>query len=310
MKILHHRHIQEEVFKDLVKFFISIETILSLHYSNHTIDPSLNKILESSALLIGRRITIEDLLCILNIYPEAYSISHNNKTNDKSEFLISLPEDVSVVEFNQYIPQRKKRFVDGINLWIVNNKDASSIKHPSIDDIVQIKKAGSPSKVIKPQSISPSKTSRKNMLKELKNDPSKFTFKSKEENVEREKNNGLSLLERIKLKEKINKEKKLQESPEMKYEVYIRSKLISVYDILFHIHQSQNKPNASYPLTSLVSKIEDSLDYPSSKDEIIDIIRLIEKRLGTEKIQVLSRSGITAVKIIRFDRDNDIEVLK
>ena len=76
---IDHKVIKEEVFQDLIKFFTAIETNLNLHYSNHTIDPSLNKILDSAARLIGRRITTEDLLCILQIYPNAYAIRYNNK---------------------------------------------------------------------------------------------------------------------------------------------------------------------------------------------------------------------------------------
>lgn len=313
MKIEEHPIIQGKVFQDLVKFFTAIDTNLNLHYSNHTTDPSLSRILDSAARLIGRRITTKDLLCMLHIYPDAYVIRYNNKVNDNSEYLLSLPENIPVNTFNQCIPLRKEQFLNDLNTWIVKNKQTSEIAYPSIGHIVQRRKHSSPSKIHKPQlnSSSPTKISKSNLLNELKNDSSKFVFRSKDENAEKVKNNGLSLLERIRLKEKLNNEQKIKETPEMKYNTYIQSKLVPIYEILFHIHRSQDKQEfKSYPLSKLVSMVEDSLDYPSSRHEIKDTVYLLEKKLGPGKIQILSRGGVTAIKVIKLDRDVDLRLLK
>ena len=50
--------------------------------------------------------------------------------------------------------------------------------------------------------------------------------------------------------------------------------------------------------------IEDSLDYPTSQSEIKDAVYLLEKKLGSDKIQILSRGGVTAIKVIELDRDS------
>lgn len=310
---IDHKVIKEEVFQDLIKFFTAIETNLNLHYSNHTIDPSLNKILDSAARLIGRRITTEDLLCILQIYPNAYAIRYNNKDNDHSEYLLSLPESIPVNTFNQCIPSRKEQFLKNINTWVAMNKNASEITYPSIGQIVRKQNNASPSKIHKPQSntSSPTKVSKSELINGMKNDSSKFVFRSKDEHAEKEKNNGLSLLERIRLKEKLKNEQKVKDTPEMKYHMYLQCKLVPIYDILFHIHRSQDKQQyKSYPLSKLISMIEDSLDYPTSQSEIKDAVYLLEKKLGSDKIQILSRGGVTAIKVIELDRDSDLKVLK
>ncbi|CUM51212.1 unnamed protein product [Debaryomyces tyrocola] len=310
---IQHQVIKDEVFQDLIKFFTAIETNLNLHYSNHTIDPSLNKILDSAARLIGRRITTKDLLCILQIYPNAYAIRYNNKVDDYSEYLLSLPESIPVNTFNQCIPLRKEQFLKNINIWVTKNRNASEIAYPSIGQIVRKQNNSSPSKIHKPRSntSSPTKISRSDLINGMKNDSSKFVFRSKDENAEKEKNNGLSLLERIRLKEKLKNEEKIKDTPEMKYHTYIQSKLVPIYDILFHIHRSQDKQqNKSYPLSKLISMIEDSLDYPTSKGEIKDAVYLLEKKLGSDKIQILSRGGVTAIKVIELNRDSDLKVLK
>ena len=313
MKIEEHPIIRKEVFQDLVKFLTAIDTNLNLHYSNHTIDPSLNKILDSAARLIGRRITNKDLLCILQVYPNAYAIKHNNKVNDHSEYLLTLPENIPVNTFNQCIPLRKEELLNNINTWISRNRNSSEITHPPIGQIIRKQKQASPSRIRKPQSnsSSPTKISKSALMNGLKNDSSKFVFRSKDENSEKEKNNGLSLLERIRLKEKLKNEQKMKDTPEMKYHTYIQSKLVPIYDIIFHIHRSQDKQQyKSYPLSKLVSIIEDSLDYPTSQDEIKDTVYLLEKKLGTDKIEILSRGGVTAIKVIKLDRNKDMMALK
>lgn len=312
MNINEHPVIPSNVFADLVKFFGAIDTNLSLHYSNHTTDPSLDKILDSAARLLGRRITTKDLLCILCISPKSFVIANNIKLNENSEHLISIPPSVSINSFNQQIPKRKVQFITEINSWIEKNNELSSIPSIPLERVINKRKLAS-SKIIKPNLNSPSPTKRlkSDLVNELKNDPSKFTFKSKDEELEKQKSNGLSLLERIRLKEKLINEQLLKESPEMKYTQYIQSKLVPIYDIIFQIHRYQQKDNLkSYPLTKLISMVSDSLNYPVSKDEIKDVIYLIETRLTKEKLQIISRSGVTAVKVIKLNREDDLKLLK
>ena len=58
----------------------------------------------------------------------------------------------------------------------------------------------------------------------MKNDSSRFKFKEKLESIESNKFNGLSLLERIKLKEKLRKQQEQdeiskQQTPQDKYQI-------------------------------------------------------------------------------------------
>lgn len=314
MSVRSHSIIPQYHLDNVYKHFGAIDSVLSLHYTNHITNPSLPTVLDNAASLIRLRINFRSLEVILALSPNMYELFVDENYN----YTIS-PKNIPIREFNKHTIQRKEWFLKDLNTWIVENNEESLM--PTIPVLAVAKKVvknsrTSPCKVTK-SSPSPSpNSSRVNLLQDLKNESSKFRFKSKDEEVQKQNTTGLSLLERIKLKEKLNKEKKLTENPQQQYQSYINDKLVIVYNIIYELrggHETldgkKTDSSKSYPLPKLISQIEDSLQYPIGRTEILDVVRAISSRLLNNKVEIISRDGISIVKVSCLDHDNDVKLL-
>lgn len=323
-----HKFIRPEAFKLNASYFKAIDNCLSLHYTSHTSPPSVDQILNSSSNLLSRKVTFQSLLNILALYPASYIIQENHKVNDKSSYSITLPFEIN--HFNRSITRRNQEFVDSVNLWIANNPEAQTL--PTCNDFLNCSKAfnetnsssNSSSKSNSPSKIS--KPPRSSLVEKhnLKNTTEKFKFKPKDEATELN-NSGLTLLERIKLKEKKNKELAKIDNSEIRYSNYLDGKLHPVYDILYQTYWSGGRGGrskaktveneeaekkvgvTSLPLIKFVDIIRDSLSYPISEGEVEDIVVRLEETLGANKVQIITRGGITVVKINNLDRSSDLQ---
>ncbi|CAH2352803.1 hypothetical protein CLIB1423_08S01420 [[Candida] railenensis] len=323
-----HKFIRPETFKLSASYFKAIDNCLNLHYTSHTSPPSVDQILNSSSNLLSRKVTFQSLLNILALYPASYIISENHKVNDKSSFSITLPFEIN--HFNRSITRRNQEYVESVNSWIANNPEAQVL--PICNDFLNCSKAliennnssdsssksGSPSKISKP-----SKSSLVDKHN-LKNTTEKFKFKPKDEAIELSKS-GLTLLERIKLKEKKNKELAKVDNSDIRYSNYLDGKLHPVYDILYQTYWSGSRGRrtktkdvddqetekkvgvASLPLVKFVDIIRDSLSYPISEGEVEDIVVRLEETLGASKVHIITRGGITVVKVNNLDRCCDLQ---
>lgn len=282
-EIRYHPRISQSLLKDLVVVYNSIDTILSIHYSNNIKNPSLQKVLDSVSSLLNKRITNHEICQILEIDSSNYNLLNNH-----DDILIS---PTSISNFSRLIPERKARFIESLNNWILQNKDKSTLPTKELSSYYKFEKQ---TRVIKDHKIV--KPVIKKTSNDLKNIQTKFEFKSKD-------NDKLSLIERIKLKEKTAR---LAEPPSNTREDYINSRLVSIYNIIYEFHGI--KSHKSYPFSKMVSLVKNSLKSPMSNDEIIDTLNKIANQL--DNFEIVDRSEVKVLKISKLDRNLDISKLQ
>ncbi|KAG7661462.1 uncharacterized protein J8A68_005040 [[Candida] subhashii] len=320
MSLDDHPIIPKYLFADLSSSLNAIDNVLTLHYSNRISDPLLREILNSATNFIERkrRIDVIDLEQILYFLPESYRLYKTGTDyEDMSKIYIKFPK----IELNT--TARKAQLMQAMNNWMKNHSTSDSIPKTSIQDIVKkyeleqpVSRTSSPVKITKPTSRngSPTKARRRLLFEDLKNDSSQFKFKQRDEVVETEKNNGLSLLERIRLKEKLNKLEELKDenSAESKYETYLSQKCQMVYDIIFQLYNVnlETETFKSFSITKLVEIIKDSSSYPLDADEVKDVIKLIERKLNNKtRFTIIEKNRITILKVASLNRNQDLKIL-
>lgn len=294
--------------KDLPILFSAIDTALSLHYASSISTPKMNVISSRATQLVKKRIDSSTFERILAYNPNLYKIESSGPGS--SDFGVSVPANTSVAQFSSYLPSRRREFETLVRLK--ENEDIRPLSLGSVAVIVALslsprKPSASPTKV------SPVKIT-KTLSKSMKNDRSRFLFKEKLAATESSKANGLSLIERIRLKEKLNKESLDLDTPEKRYERLIHSKMPAVYEVLYelcdsNISRGQLLNFRSFPLSKIVSIICDSLALNTAESEVHDAIKAIERKLAPN-IQTIDRGGVQAVKIFHLDREKDLQLLR
>ncbi|RLV95795.1 hypothetical protein JA1_000813 [Spathaspora sp. JA1] len=307
----------------MISTFAAIDTVLGLHYSNHTTHTTLDKLLESTTSLVKRKITVDDLEKILYIDMNAYEVFVSDTID--WNICIKFPVDEKLMS-----PTRKSEFINKLNKWIGNNPSQDQLGSIDISSIIKHQercqpssRPTSPNKIIKPNSRSNNSSpiklkSSTRLLDDLKNDSGKFKFKAREEETEKQKNNGMSLLERIRLKEKMKREQEQDHvnSTEARYEKYLSQKVQMVYDVIYQLYNTHLESPAqskSFSLTKLTQTIVDSSSYPLDPKEVKDVVNLIHKKLtdnsSESKISVIDSSGIQVVKVSNLNRTQDLKML-
>jgi hypothetical protein len=283
--IASHPHVPRDTFRRCLAAFRALDSTLSLYYASHTTDPTLDEILVSASNLLGRRVTLDTVRTILHVYPQCYSLRENTRT-DSSAYVIHLPLEVP-------IPKRAAEFVRHLNQWIEHNASAKAfpLGQPPLPILASVRHAVN-------------KTRLTRLAKEMRNSADKFAFRAKIEAVEQDKS-GLTLLERIKLKEKRNKELLKTDNPHARYLQFIHGKLPLIYDIVFQTFTASDAPS-SLPLDRFIDLISDSLSYPVSRPEIEDIVRRLEAVLGEHKVYLVTRGDVTVIKVGNLDRASDL----
>ncbi|ABN66859.2 predicted protein [Scheffersomyces stipitis CBS 6054] len=351
MDINPHPHIPKHIFEDLIKKFHYIDTTLSLHYAAHTTDPLVTNLLDTAAEMGQKRIKVSDLECIICVDSSTYFLyKKGDNYYDYSQIYLKIPGIFSP----KSLSQRKSAFTQQVNKWIAENQGRASLHCQPVEEILKqneqistitsdslplvtsalsissasstsTSSKSSPTKIVKPRSGSSSPTKRKGgiLLSDLKNDSSKFKFQSRDEEVEKQKSNGLSLLDRIRLKEKLQKEKdredEINNSPQKKYERYLLDKSIPIYDMIYQMtkenqlgstDQAKEQPT-TLSVTKLTAIITDSMSYPIEKDEIVDALNLMEKKLKDLCLfNIIRRNDIVVLKVGQLSRDRDLQMLR
>lgn len=298
--------------------FSAIDTVLSLHYASSITTPKLNDVCVRATSMSGTRITQSTIESILAYFPLAYKIvSHGPNGYD---YAITVPAGTQILKFGTQLPLRKAQFErlvsDSIEpptptnlavLAIVENLISPSIRNLAAES--DSSRSSSPSTVTSPTKArtSPTKVTKGSLLK---NDASKFLFKEKIAAVETSKS-GLSLLERIRLKEK---KLKNQEPPEVRYQSQVVGKLPAVYDVLYELAPvstlGSGPKSRSFSLPKVVSIVQDSFSFAIADTEVLDVIRELESRLGQEKVHILERGGVHAIKVFHLDRTSDLSLIR
>ncbi|PVH17734.1 uncharacterized protein CXQ87_000628 [Candidozyma duobushaemuli] len=174
-------------------------------------------------------------------------------------------------------------------------------------------KSGGSEESSESKDISPTKVTKYKHIDGLKNDRSKFAFQEKISALETSKANGLSLLERIKLKERMNSKVDIGQRKKDDYDSYIRTKSPQIYDIIYELASvsSVNGPRASqsFTLSKVISIIKDSTVYATSEPEIQDVINDIEMKLGKERLQLIERNHNKVIRVYNLNREEDLQLL-
>lgn len=297
-----HNNIERGEFERLLKIFKGIDSNISVYYGSHTSPTGLSGILRSTLSLMGRAVKYDDVLKLLVLYPDSYNLQVNYGSNIEDEFTISFAfstEDKKISVLND----REALFIEKANLWIRNNQDKDDVPLFPIEDFVQADRTKS--------SLIKLNTRNDRIFKELRNSADKFRFKVKHERDVQSLNNGLSLLQRIKLKERVRKEEDKYDQTQIKRNKLIKNKLKSIYDILYHVHEDQSPGKLkSYSMPKIIAMIKDSSTNPIHEDEALDVVKALVSILGRNRMEIVSRNGITALKIIALDRTRDLKVLE
>lgn len=293
---------------DLVAQFAAIDTVLSLHYASSITAPKVHEICSQATAICGKRVETSALEAILGYWPDAYLILSYGP--DAYDYYITVPSDVAVAKFGAQLPRRKRTFADLVDIS-GNNPDPRLLSSVAVLSVSR-----SPQKMLNPapfrsNSSSPNTSPTKGKVAKaalLKNDASKFLFKEKIAEVEKSKALGLSILERIRLKEKLNLAK---EPPEVRYQAQIDAKMPAVYDVLYELSQTLHPGPLfrSFDLQKVVSIVKDSFEFDIAETEVIDVLRSLESRLEG-KIQIIKRGDVLAVKVHPLDRGTDLALIK
>lgn len=290
--IKSHSFIPNDDLVSLAKTQRALDSILSLHYTSHTSQLPINKLL-LSLVNVQPKATVNDVLKIISIYPSSYGIKPTTEDHpDPSPCFVVLNQ--SIFEFNKLLNSRSKEFISALNHWIDTHGDDKTIPFSLIDD--HIKSTGKKSAKSSPKKVT-------KLSSELKNSSQKFRFNPKDEKVQAAKNNSLSLLDRIRLKENTKSE---PNTVEEKRSVYLHGKLVSLYNIVAQIKGSQECLNIALKRLSLM--IKDSMEYPMHNHDIVECLYLMEKKLTS--LTITSRNDFTVVKVTTLDRTHDIKCLQ
>lgn len=319
MDIQKHPLIPRHAFVTLRNNFNAIDNVLSLHYTNHTSNPLLNKILTQASSLTQTKITVTHIEQIMEITDSLYEIYR-------------LDEEL-VIKFSSttQLSRRREVFIKNINKWIETHQELNTIppKKSSYTTEATFELCSSslpsspvsflktsPNKIIKPRSANSSPTKIKNRslnFSDLKNDSSRFKFKEKLESIESNKFNGLSLLERIKLKEKLRKQQEQdeiskQQTPQDKYQNYLLTKIPMIYNAIYQLYQCQPNNCKTFSTKKLIQTIQDSSSYPVIPDEIHDGMKLLSTKLPS-KLDMIEKNDIKVIRVTNLNRDQDLKTL-
>lgn len=299
---------------DIKKLFAAIDTVMNLHFAAHTATPLLNNILHDASKLSHRRVDLEALLKIFTVWPDSFTIRGNNVIKN-SLLYINFPREHGCLG-----EERKKELQQRLLEWLQMNPHVNEIPPASLAAVVgkcskEKAKTGYRDcffKVKKQQlSSATSDPMKKKLLQDLANDSTKFGFKEKSESVRMKESHGLSLLDRIRLKEQQNRTKESKMTPDMKHHIYIKNKAPEIYEKVFHLYaiSEKGKGTKSFPMAKVFEVINDSLESPIQLDEIKDILALTQNVLGYEKLQLLERNHVEVVKLCGLERKDDLKKL-
>lgn len=318
LKLNNHKHISNEILKKILRNFKAIDHALNIFYLTSNSDPQLDEILKSATLLFKKKIEQKDLLEILTIAPDCYQIDINEKRESQNFLVLKYPSNITVKNLHKRISE----FIKKINKWIEVNPECINIKESNIYDLIRQESKNEIPSNLRNNNISHIKKNlkfqfvKKKLLSSiLKKNKSSFNFVQKNEIIEQRKNKGLTLLERIKLKEKINKDlgpKKNQDiNIENDYEKKLLNQICKIYDIIYHLKAENNDNNISktFSLFKFCEIAKDSLTCSITNKEIIDTIELISKKLDYGKVKVITKNNLHIVKINNLNRENDIKLL-
>ncbi|KAM9921917.1 hypothetical protein OXX80_012016 [Metschnikowia pulcherrima] len=306
---------------DLQERFTALDMAISIHYRGSMFIPKAHDICIKASELLKARVDIGTLETVLTYHPKAYQIVHSGPSSPY--YGICLPMGIRPVMFHALLKSRREVFrsiamKSSSRLPVKLSDIAVSYKNlpQTLSEMAPVESPGSLKKpdigvfLRKNESRTPASLKRYGGVSksDVSNSSPQFTLKKSKPT------NGLSLIERIKAKEK-KRSLNFISNEELKsdlHALHIKSKLPKVYDILYEMNVWGNRvPNSfkTFPLTKVISVIQDSFENAISEEQIEEILEQLASLLPA-KVKKIEISGIHVVKVYQLSRDLDISTLK
>lgn len=279
VQIERHQSIQPLAFERVLAAFGAIENVLHLHYASHTRDPLLTNSLHNAAKLCQFRIGRERLETMLGFDSQLYVFT---SVSSPSVTTIGLPA--------KQFQDRKSQFIQKINKWIANNPECRELPSRTITDSLSSSKMLLGQKMVLP-------VKKQNKITKLQSSTSKFKLAPIKAS-----STGLSLLERIKEKERLSRIASENETPKNIEEDNVESKLVPIYNILYQLGS-----NSKHLMGKLVDIINDSIKFRAEREIVTKSVVEIANRL--ESVKVTIYNDTTVVNINTLMRETDLQLL-
>ncbi|OBA22884.1 hypothetical protein METBIDRAFT_33933 [Metschnikowia bicuspidata var. bicuspidata NRRL YB-4993] len=293
--------------QSLPNLFNALDSVLSIHYASSITVPKVHDLCEKATRLTKRRVDINTIEQILGYDLQVYQIIYFG--SNSFDYGMCSPKGLSPLQFGALLPSRRISFKERVSSF----RDAppivklSEVAVPFLDTTqgvslgrlasTSLKRQGN-SLCLVTKSPKDTRISSKSILSLTENSALHSCL------VE-----GLSLIERIKQKERKNKLNSLGNTIKENHVRYIRSKVPVVYDILYELtlmNAGEQKPFKTVPTRKLISIIKDSLSYSMTDEEISDTIHEIARVLQ-DKVKVIQVGEIHAIKIFPLNRNQDLD---
>ena len=283
MGLIQMAPIHPDPIQRLAEDYKAIVNSISLHFSTHTSEPAVDVILKSATNLLNRRVDLCAVQHIQALTKAAFIVAPNTRVG-RSEYTITFVDhkrspnlDFRTI-LDEWCKRNPEKELPKVDLWRLNQKLPTKSNLSILD--------------------------RSKVHKSLRNDSSKFQFQVKNEKTQRSLNKGLTLLERIRLKEQL-KSSELQDR-KMDSQYLIWGKMASAYGIIFQNYDAETKASMTFSFNKYMEIIQNSFKYPVTQSEIKDAIIELLRCLGPEKVQIVTKGNISVLKIHQLDRSKDL----
>lgn len=275
--------------ENIEALFAALDTVLSLHYSTSVTPARVDDVCKRATLLTRRRVLPATLEAVLAVFPDAYAITLEGKGYEYA----MAPPGVTPTRFGALLPARRKEFAARL---------ASLACFTPVPLSAVATNAAGPRDDREGRRRVPPKSAL--LAKDLSN--LRRVLRLKQPSLE------LSLLERIKAKERLQQSLKQANAPEIAYDTYIQSKLPAAYEVLYELSRQNGAGTGadfkSFPVGKVVSILRDSAAMAVAENEALDTLRRLAACLP-EKVQMLRRGGVHALKVYQLDREQDLAAI-
>ncbi|ODV86802.1 hypothetical protein CANARDRAFT_6370 [[Candida] arabinofermentans NRRL YB-2248] len=285
----------------LYKLFKKLDTLIAIHYQTNYLSNTV-KLSKIQDKLI--ELNKNNLLKLKYIYNESYNLIYIPNENDIIIDVMPMPmpnnnESIELTRCNliKNLNSRLLKFKLKLDEYFKENS-----KITSLNDIPNYKITNT--KVQKSSISSTINTLKLNKIEKLSNPRSKFEYHEKKIT---NNNSKLSLLERIKLKETLQKEK--EEKSNLKSTSFnSNSNIKLIYDIIYEQSPKFNSDKLQINLSfkKLNQLIKDSLNITTSLNDMNKLIELICYKLNLIIVKI---GDIKLIKLRLLNRDDDLKKL-
>ncbi|CCH46423.1 hypothetical protein BN7_6017 [Wickerhamomyces ciferrii] len=263
--------------------FSTFDKIVPHLARNRSSDIKLSEVLIQMKKLKGFTVTEEDLLKVATIWVDALCF----KLNEYDDIIIDSDKAKDEFQYKNFT-KRKEIFESKSESWISQNKHLNDIP------------IYSRSKLESPNFTSSTKRVKREILQ---NSKEKFQAKPKTgipaSSSSKTETKGLTLLERIKLKEQQASENKV--TPEIKYDNFLQGKLKNVLQVVLSL-----KPNTPYKIDKLSETLQNSLTKnPIGEKEAYDCTLYLNKKFP----HIFKLVETSDSKILKWDELDREELL-